>query len=78
MEITITIDNQTKLQIEDLARTLELSESELLIEAFQAYSHREAAFAAKIREGLKDLDEGRVIAHDDLKREFRQKLADLG
>jgi len=61
-----------RLVREELATGVYHSEDELLVEAMQALRDREEAIVG-IREGLADLDAGRVRLLDDVDAELRTK-----
>ena len=61
-----------RLVREELATGTYCSEDDVLVEAIQALRERDASIAA-IREGLADLDAGRVHPLDDVDVELRTK-----
>jgi len=64
--LSVRIDVQTKKQLEALAGRARRSKSFLAAEAIAAYVETESWQLDEIQAGLKQLDEGRGVAHKEV------------
>ena len=64
--LSVRIDAHTKKQLEVLAGRARRSKSFLAAEAIAAFVEAESWQLDEIQAGLKDLDEGRGVAHKDV------------
>jgi RHH-type transcriptional regulator, rel operon repressor / antitoxin RelB len=62
--MSVRLDAKVKKRLEALAKTSRRSKSFLAAEAIASYVEAEEWQIAEIQQGLKDLDHGRVVAHD--------------
>jgi predicted transcriptional regulator len=65
--LSVRIDADTKKRLEVLARRARRSKSFLAAEAIAAFVEAESWQLDEIQAGLKELDEGRGVAHKDVK-----------
>ncbi len=64
--LSVRIDAETKKRLESLARRSRRSKSFLAAEAIAAFVETEQWQLDEIEAGLKELDEGRAVAHGDV------------
>ena len=64
--LSVRIDHDTKKQLEALARRARRSKSFLAAEAITAFVEAESWQLDEIQGGLKELDEGRGVPHNDV------------
>ena len=64
--LSVRIDAETKKRLEALARRARRSKSFLAAEAIAAFVEAERWQLDEIEAGLKELDEGRAVAHRDV------------
>ncbi len=64
--LSVRITTDTKKQLEALAKRARRSKSFLAAEATAAFVAAESWQLDEIQAGLKELDEGRGVAHDDV------------
>ena len=64
--LSVRIDAGTKKQLEALAKRARRSKSFLAAEAIAAFVEAESWQLDEIQTGLKELDEGRRVAHKDV------------
>ncbi len=64
--LSVRIDTGTKKQLEALAKRARRSKSFLAAEAIAAFVEAESWQLDEIQTGLKELDEGRGVAHKDV------------
>ena len=69
--LSVRIDTTTKKQLEALAKRARRSKSFLAAEAIAAFVDAESWQFDEIQAGLKDLDEGRLLAHQDVAKWLR-------
>jgi RHH-type rel operon transcriptional repressor/antitoxin RelB len=69
--LSVRIDNDTKNQLEALAKRARRSKSFLAAEAIAAYVEAESWQLDEIHAGLRELDKGRVVAHEDVSKWLR-------
>ena len=65
VRITIEVDQAEHDALRDIASQCEQSVDELALEALRARIDRERDFDEAMREGLADIEAGRVISHED-------------
>ena len=64
--LSVRIDAATKKQLEALARRTRRSKSFLAAEAIAAFVDAESWQLDEVQGGLRELDEGRGVAHEDV------------
>lgn len=64
--LSVRIDTETKNRLEALARRARRSKSFLAAEAIAAFVDTESWQLDEIHAGLKELDQGRRVAHEDV------------
>lgn len=64
--LSVRLDIDTKQQLEKLARRSRRSKSFLAAEAIAAYVQAESWQLDEIHAGIRDLEEGRSVAHRDV------------
>ena len=69
--LSVRIDSETKNQLEALAKRARRSKSFLAAEAIAAYVEAETWQLDEIQAGLRELDEGRAVAHGDVSKWLR-------
>jgi predicted transcriptional regulator len=68
--MTIRVSADTKRKLERLAADTRRSKSYLAAEALAAYVERELEIIDGIRQGLADVEAGRVVPHDEAMQEI--------
>lgn len=66
--LTVRLPPELKEQLGALAKRTRRTKSFLAGEAIASYVAREIAFVEGIEQGLKDMQAGRVVSHEDAKR----------
>jgi predicted transcriptional regulator len=66
--VTVRMPSETKARLEELARHTRRSKSFLAGEAIADYVDRELAIVEGIKRGLADIEAGRTMTHEDVKR----------
>ncbi|MFH1793435.1 MAG: CopG family ribbon-helix-helix protein [Pseudomonadota bacterium] len=66
--VTIRMPRETKARLEELARHTRRSKSFLAGEAIADYVERELAIVEGIKRGLADIEAGRTVPHEEVKR----------
>jgi predicted transcriptional regulator len=69
--LSIRLDKTTKRRLDILAKRSRRSKSFLAAEAIGAYVESEEWQLGEIQAGLKELDEGKGVAHDEVARWLR-------
>jgi RHH-type rel operon transcriptional repressor/antitoxin RelB len=69
--LSVRIDTDTKKRLEALAKRARRSKSFLAAEAIAAFVEAESWQLDEIQAGLKELDEGRGVAHQDVAKWLR-------
>lgn len=69
--LSVRIDTETKKRLEALARRARRSKSFLAAEAIAAFVEAESWQLDETQAGLRELDEGRGVAHSDVSRWLR-------
>ena len=69
--MTIRLSAETKRKLERLAADTRRSKSYLAAEALSAYVERELEIIDGIRQGLADVEAGRVVSHDEAMAEVQ-------
>ena len=64
--LSVRLDSDTKKRLETLAKRARRSKSFLAAEAITAFVEAESWQLDEIQTGLKELDEGRGVAHKDV------------
>lgn len=73
----LTLTPELAERLRRKAAELRQQPEELLASLVERYLSDEDAYLAAVREGLQDLDEGRVVDFEDVKRDARARLAKL-
>lgn len=66
--LTVRVPIKLRKRLEGLARLTARNRSRLAVEALEIYVGEQEQFLAKIDQGLRDADAGRVIPHAAVKR----------
>jgi predicted transcriptional regulator len=66
--LTVRVPVRLRKRLEGLAKTTSRNRSRLAVEALESYVEEQEAQLAKIDQGLRDADAGRVVSHDKVKR----------
>jgi predicted transcriptional regulator len=69
--LSVRLHTETKKQLEALAKRARRSKSFLAAEAIAAFVEAESWQLDEIHAGLKDLDQGRAVAHADVSKWLR-------
>lgn len=72
--LTVQLDSSLKEKFEALARRTQRSKSELVAEAIAAYVDLDEWQIAEIEAGLAELEEGRIVSHEEVEERYRQLL----
>jgi len=73
--VTVRLDSQTKLRLEELAQQTRRTKSFLAGEAISDYVERELAIVAGIQRGLEDVKAGRTVPHEVAKQRIMEVIA---
>ncbi|PZQ48570.1 MAG: CopG family transcriptional regulator [Rhodovulum sulfidophilum] len=73
--MTIRVSPDLKARLDRLARDTRRSRSFLAAEAVSAYVDRELAIIEGIAAGIRDMEAGRVVSHEDAMAEVDAALA---
>ena len=66
--VTVRMPSETKARLEELAHHTRRSKSFLAGEAIAAYVERELAIVEGIKRGMADIEAGRTVPHEEVKR----------
>jgi predicted transcriptional regulator len=66
--LTVRVPIQLKDRLEGLAKSTAGNRSRLAVEALESYVEEQEAQLAKIDQGIRDADAGRVVPHEAVKR----------
>lgn len=66
--LTVRIPIPLKRRLEGLSKTTARNRSRLALEALETYVEEQEIRLAKIDQGIRDADAGRVVPHDEVKR----------
>ncbi len=66
--LTIRVPASLKSRLEGLARTTSRNRSRLAVEALETYVDEREEQLARIDQGIRDADAGRVVPHSKVKR----------
>ena len=66
--LTVRVPAKLKRRLEGLAKTTARNRSRLAVEALETYVEDREAQLARIDQGLRDADAGRVVRHEKVKR----------
>ncbi|HEY6464827.1 MAG TPA: CopG family ribbon-helix-helix protein [Candidatus Acidoferrales bacterium] len=69
--VTVRIPSRLKKRLGKLADATSRSRSSLAAHALEVYVEEEERHLAAIREGLKDVEDGRVVSHEKVSRWLR-------
>ncbi len=74
---TVRTDAEKLKALDDLAAQQDRSRNYLVNEALDRYLAYDRWFRAEVEKGLEDVREGRLVAHEEIKRKWEMKRADL-
>lgn len=74
--VNLRIQPATKDRLERLARVTRRSKSYLVEAAIEQYLDQNEWQLREIEEGLKEIEEGRVVSHEELLKRWEAKSAD--
>ena len=66
--LTVRVPIPLKRRLEGLSKTTARNRSRLALEALEAYVEEQETRLAKIDQGIRDADAGRLVPHDEVKR----------
>jgi predicted transcriptional regulator len=69
--LTVRIPVPLKRRLEELSKTTARNRSRLALEALESYVEEQETRLAKLDQGIRDADAGRVVPHDEVKRYLR-------
>ena len=72
--VTVRLNPETKSRLEELAQHTRRTKSFLAGEAIADYVARELAIVEGIKRGLADIEAGRVVSHEEVKRRIAATL----
>ena len=75
VSISARITNELSEQLSLLSNATGRSKSWVINEALRAYLKSETAFLDAVEEGMQDIEKGRMISHDEVMREIREKIS---
>jgi predicted transcriptional regulator len=74
--ITVRVSTELRSRLEAIAKETRRSKSFLSNEAIERYVESEEEFIESIKQGMKELDEGKGIPHEEVMREIDEMIAD--
>ncbi|MGE0282971.1 MAG: CopG family ribbon-helix-helix protein [Rhizobiaceae bacterium] len=72
--VTVRLNPATKLRLEELAQQTRRTKSFLAGEAIADYVERELAIVQAIQRGIDDIEAGRTVPHEEVKRRIANIL----
>jgi predicted transcriptional regulator len=66
--LTVRVPIKLKKRLEGLAKWTASNRSRLAVEALQTYIDEQESQLARIDQGIRDADAGRVVSHEEVKR----------
>ena len=66
--LTVRVPVQLKHRLEGLAKSTASNRSRLAVEAIESYVDAQESQLARIDQGIRDADAGRVVSHAEVKR----------
>jgi predicted transcriptional regulator len=66
--LTVRVPIQLKRRLEGLVKLTASNRSRLAVEALQSYVDDQESQLARIDQGIRDADAGRVVSHEEVKR----------
>ena len=66
--LTVRVPSHLKKRLDGLARTTGRNRSRVAVEALESYVEEREEQLARIDQGIRDADAGRVVSHDKVKR----------
>lgn len=66
--LTVRVPIKLKSRLEGLAKSSATNRSRLAVEAIESYVDEQESQLARIDQGLRDADAGRVVSHAEVKR----------
>lgn len=73
---SVRMDEEKLQRLDKLASITKRSRAWLINEAVDRYLSYEEWFIKAVEEGIADVNAGRIISHDEVKKEWEDKLAD--
>lgn len=74
--ITVRVSTELRGRLEAIAKETRRSKSFLSNEAIERYVESEEELIASIKQGMKDMDEGRFVTHEEAMRIIDEALDD--
>jgi predicted transcriptional regulator len=74
--ITVRVSTELRDRLEVIAKETRRSKSFLSNEAIERYVESEEEYIESIKQGLKELDEGKGIPHEEVMREIDEIIAE--
>jgi predicted transcriptional regulator len=74
--ITVRVSTELRNRLEAISKETRRSKSFLSNEAIERYVESEEEFIESIKQGMKELDEGKGIPHEEVMREIDEMIAD--
>ena len=72
---SVRMEEEKLARLDKLARITKRSRGWLINDAVDRYLSYEEWFIKAVEEGIQDADAGRVVSHEEVKREWEKKLA---
>jgi predicted transcriptional regulator len=72
---TIRMDSRTLRRVDGIARTMSRSRAWVINQAVERYLDYEEWFAGEMKEGLREAEAGKVVAHEIVARTWGRKRA---
>jgi predicted transcriptional regulator len=74
--ITVRVSTELRDRLEAIAKETRRSKSFLSNEAIERYVESEEEYIESIKQGMKELDEGKGIPHEEVMREIDEIIAE--
>ena len=72
---SVRLDDKTLERVGQMAQAMERPRAWLMAQAIKQYVDREERFIHEVEKGIKAADEGRLVAHADVKSKWEAKRA---
>jgi RHH-type rel operon transcriptional repressor/antitoxin RelB len=72
-QFSLRIPKETKTKLEELAKATGRSKAFLAVDAIEKYCDLEAWQISAVLQGIKDVDEGKFVSMEEVKREWGLK-----
>ena len=69
-QMSLRLPKETRLKLEKLAKETNRTKSFLAIEAIEEYCELQSWQIEAIKEGIKAADEGHVVSHEEIEKEW--------